>query len=178
MYFELTEEQLAVREAAREFAQKELKPGVIERDSKMQYPAEQVRQMAELGFLGMMASPDYGGGGMDEIAYGIIMQELERGDSGIRSMASASWERSSLRSRSWPGPSSPSGIVSPSVVASPRSPSISSSAATPVSESCPNSVAPICRGGAPGGDRCPPEDATWMHTTVSVSTHASMIGSQ
>ena len=73
MYFELTEEQLAVREAAREFAQKELKPGVIERDSKMQYPAEQVRQMAELGFLGMMASPDYGGGGMDTLSYVLAM---------------------------------------------------------------------------------------------------------
>ena len=81
MYFELTEEQLAVREAAREFAQKELKPGVIERDSKMQYPAEQVRQMAELGFLGMMASPDYGGGGMDTLSYVLAMEEISKVDS-------------------------------------------------------------------------------------------------
>ena len=81
MYFELNEEQLAVREAAREFAQKELKPGVIERDSKMQYPTEQVRQMAELGFLGMMASPEYGGGGMDTLSYVLAMEEISKVDS-------------------------------------------------------------------------------------------------
>ena len=69
MFFELTEEQLAVQEAAREFAQKELKPGVIERDNKQEYPKEQVRKMAELGFLGMMVSPEYGGGGMDTMSY-------------------------------------------------------------------------------------------------------------
>ncbi len=81
MFFELTEEQLAVRDAAREFAQKELKPGVIERDSKMQYPAEQVRQMAELGFLGMMAAPEYGGGGMDTLSYVLAMEEISKVDS-------------------------------------------------------------------------------------------------
>jgi len=80
MFFELTEEQLAVKEAAREFAQKELKPGVIERDSKMKYPTEQVKMMGELGFLGMMTSPDYGGGGMDAVSYVLAMEEISKVD--------------------------------------------------------------------------------------------------
>ena len=67
MNFEFTEEQLAVRDAAREFAQTELLPGVIERDEKQQFPAEQVKKMGELGFMGMMVDPKYGGGGMDGI---------------------------------------------------------------------------------------------------------------
>lgn len=79
--FNLTEEHLAVKEAARQFAQNELKPGVIERDSKMQYPYEQVRKMAELGFLGMMVSPEYGGGGMDTLAYVLAMEEISKIDS-------------------------------------------------------------------------------------------------
>jgi alkylation response protein AidB-like acyl-CoA dehydrogenase len=81
MRFELTEEQLAVKEAAREFAQKELKPGVIERDSKMTYPTEQVKMMAELGFLGMMVAPEYGGGGMDSLSYVLAMEEISKIDS-------------------------------------------------------------------------------------------------
>lgn len=80
MNFQLTEEQLAVREAAREFAQKDLKPGVIERDTNMTYPTEQVQMMGELGFLGMMVSPDYGGGGMDTLSYVIAMEELSKVD--------------------------------------------------------------------------------------------------
>ena len=80
MNFTLTEEQKAVQEAAREFAQKELKPGVIERDSTMTYPKEQVRGLAELGFLGMMTSPEYGGGGMDTMSYVIAMEELSKVD--------------------------------------------------------------------------------------------------
>ena len=80
MTFEFTEEQLAVQEAAREFAQKELKPGVIERDSKMQFATEQVKMMAELGFLGMMVDPKYGGGGMDTISYVLAMEELSKVD--------------------------------------------------------------------------------------------------
>ena len=64
MEFILTEEQLAVQEAAREFTQKELLPGVIDRDREMKYPREQVRKLGELGFLGMMVSPEYGGGGI------------------------------------------------------------------------------------------------------------------
>ncbi|MEQ8705128.1 MAG: acyl-CoA dehydrogenase [Phaeodactylibacter sp.] len=80
MFFELTEEQLAVQEAAREFAQKELKPGVIERDSKQEYPTEQIRKMGELGFLGMMVSPEYGGGGMDTMSYVLAMEEISKVD--------------------------------------------------------------------------------------------------
>jgi alkylation response protein AidB-like acyl-CoA dehydrogenase len=80
MNFTLTEEQKAVQEAAREFAQKELKPGAIERDSSMTYPKEQVRGLAELGFLGMMTSPEYGGGGMDTMSYVIAMEELSKVD--------------------------------------------------------------------------------------------------
>jgi len=80
MNFELSEEQLAVKEAAREFAQNVLKPGVIERDSHMKYPTDEVRQMGELGFLGMMASPDYGGGGMDTLSYVLAMEEISKID--------------------------------------------------------------------------------------------------
>jgi alkylation response protein AidB-like acyl-CoA dehydrogenase len=80
MFFQLNEEQLAVQAAAREFAQKELKPGVIERDSTMKYPTEQVRMMGELGFLGMMVSPEYGGGGMDTISYVLAMEEISKID--------------------------------------------------------------------------------------------------
>lgn len=80
MYFDLTEEQLAVQAAAREFAQKELKPGVIERDTHMKYPTEQVRMMGELGFLGMMIPPEYGGGGMDTISYVLAMEEISKVD--------------------------------------------------------------------------------------------------
>ncbi|MFM8451047.1 MAG: acyl-CoA dehydrogenase family protein [Haliscomenobacter sp.] len=80
MFFQLTEEQKAVRDAAREFAQKELKPGVIERDSNMSFPKEQVRRMAELGFLGMMAPPEYGGGGMDTLSYVLAMEEISKVD--------------------------------------------------------------------------------------------------
>lgn len=78
--FQLTEEHLAVREAARQFAQNELKPGVIERDSKMLYPKDEVRKMAELGFLGMMVDPEYGGGGMDTLSYVIAMEEISKID--------------------------------------------------------------------------------------------------
>ncbi|MEM7102316.1 MAG: acyl-CoA dehydrogenase [Bacteroidota bacterium] len=80
MVFDLTEEQLAVREAARDFAQNVLKEGVIERDTNMTYPEEQVREMAELGFLGMMVDPEYGGGGMDTISYVIAIEELSKID--------------------------------------------------------------------------------------------------
>ena len=80
MFFDLTEEQLAVKEAAREFAQKELKPGVIERDSLMKYPTDEVKKMAELGFLGMMVDPKYGGGGMDTLSYVLAMEEISKLD--------------------------------------------------------------------------------------------------
>lgn len=80
MNFQLTEEQLAVREAAREFAQNELLPGVIERDSEARLPWEQIKKMGELGFMGMMVDPSYNGGGMDTISYTIAMEELSKVD--------------------------------------------------------------------------------------------------
>lgn len=80
MFFQLTEEQKAVRDAARAFAQKELKPGVIARDSTMSFPTEQVKGMAELGFLGMMTTPEYGGGGMDTLSYVLAMEEISKVD--------------------------------------------------------------------------------------------------
>ena len=80
MVFELSEQHLAVVEAARQFAQNDLKPGVIERDTHMKYPTEQVRKMAELGFLGMMVSPEYGGGGMDTLSYVLAMEEISKVD--------------------------------------------------------------------------------------------------
>lgn len=80
MQFTLTEEQLAVKEAARDFAQQELLPGVIDRDRHMTYPRDQVRLMGELGFLGMMTSTDYGGGGMDTLSYVLAMEEISKVD--------------------------------------------------------------------------------------------------
>jgi alkylation response protein AidB-like acyl-CoA dehydrogenase len=80
MNFSLTEEQLMIRDAARDFARTELLPGVIERDNLQKFPAEQVKKMAELGFLGMMVDPKYGGGGMDTISYVLAMEELSKVD--------------------------------------------------------------------------------------------------
>ena len=68
MNFELTEEQLAVRDAARDFAHNVLKPGVIERDNEQRFPAEEIRQLGELGFQGIMVDPKYGGSGMDTVS--------------------------------------------------------------------------------------------------------------
>jgi alkylation response protein AidB-like acyl-CoA dehydrogenase len=80
MNIELTEEQIAVRDAAREFAQNVLKEGVIERDETQTFPTEQIKQMGELGFMGMMVSPKYGGGGMDTISYVLAMEEISKVD--------------------------------------------------------------------------------------------------
>ncbi|MBL3654933.1 acyl-CoA dehydrogenase [Fulvivirga sediminis] len=80
MNFEFTEEQLAVRDAARDFAQNELLTGVIERDEKQIFPAEQVKKMGELGFMGMMVDPKYNGGGMDSISYVLAMEEISKID--------------------------------------------------------------------------------------------------
>jgi alkylation response protein AidB-like acyl-CoA dehydrogenase len=80
MNFTLTEEHLAVQQAAREFAKTELLPGVIERDEHQKFPTEQVKKMGELGFLGMMVSPEYGGGGMDTISYVLAIEELSKVD--------------------------------------------------------------------------------------------------
>ncbi|MBK8586491.1 MAG: acyl-CoA dehydrogenase [Bacteroidetes bacterium] len=80
MNFELSEEHLMIRQAARDFAQNELKPGVIERDEHQKFPADQIKKMGELGFLGMMVSPKYGGGGMDAISYVLAMEEISKVD--------------------------------------------------------------------------------------------------
>ncbi len=80
MNFELTEEHLAVQQAARDFAQTELLPGVIERDEHQKFPAEQIKKMGELGFMGMMVDPKYGGGGMDTISYVLAMEEISKID--------------------------------------------------------------------------------------------------
>lgn len=83
MNFELTEEQIAVRNAAREFANTELLPGVIERDSHAKFPAEQIKKMGELGFMGMMVNPKYNGGGMDSISYVLAMEEISKIDASV-----------------------------------------------------------------------------------------------
>ena len=80
MNFELTEEHLAVQQAARDFAQTELLPGVIERDEHQKFPAEQIKKMGELGFMGMMVDPNWGGGGMDTISYVLAMEEISKID--------------------------------------------------------------------------------------------------
>ncbi len=80
MDFTLTEEQLMIRDAARDFARNELLPGVIERDEKQLFPHEQIKKMGELGFLGMMVDPQYGGGGMDTVSYVLAMEELSKID--------------------------------------------------------------------------------------------------
>src|SRR5215203_4979594 len=80
MNFQLTEEHLAVQEAARNFAQTELLPGVIERDTHQKFPTEQIKKMGELGFMGMMTDPKYNGGGMDTISYVLAMEEISKVD--------------------------------------------------------------------------------------------------
>jgi alkylation response protein AidB-like acyl-CoA dehydrogenase len=80
MNFQLSEEQLAVQQAARDFATTELLPGVIERDSHQKFPTEQVKKMGELGFMGMMVDPKYNGGGMDTISYVLAMEEISKID--------------------------------------------------------------------------------------------------
>ena len=80
MNFELSEEHLSVKEAARDFAQNVLKPGVIERDDKQEFPTEQIKELGELGFMGMMVSPEYGGSGMDTLSYVLAMEEISKVD--------------------------------------------------------------------------------------------------
>ena len=80
MDFSLTEEHIMIRDAARDFAQNELLPGVIERDENQKFPHEQIKMMGELGFLGMMVDPKYGGGGMDTISYVLAMEEISKID--------------------------------------------------------------------------------------------------
>ena len=80
MNFQLSEEHEMIRQAARDFAQQELLPGVIERDTHEKFPTEQIKAMGELGFMGMMVQPEYGGGGMDTISYAIAMEEISKID--------------------------------------------------------------------------------------------------
>ena len=83
MDFNLTEEQLMIQSAARDFAKTECLPGVIERDEKQQFPKEQILKLAELGFMGMMVSPAYGGAGMDTISYVLAMEEISKIDASV-----------------------------------------------------------------------------------------------
>ena len=80
MNFDLTEEHVMIRDAARDFARTELLPGVIERDEKQEFPNELVKKMGDLGFMGIMVNPKYGGSGMDTISYALIMEELSKVD--------------------------------------------------------------------------------------------------
>ncbi len=80
MQFELTEEHLMIQQAARDFAKTELLPGVIERDEHQKFPTEQIKKLGELGFMGMMVDPKYGGAGMDTLSYVIVMEELSKID--------------------------------------------------------------------------------------------------
>ena len=80
MNFELTEEQIAVRDAARDFARNILKSGVIERDREQKFPTEEIKQLGELGFMGIMVNPKYGGSGMDTISYVLAIEEISKID--------------------------------------------------------------------------------------------------
>ena len=88
MHFNLSEEQIMVRDAAREFAQTELMPGVIERDELQQFPDNLVKKMGALGFMGIMVDPKYGGSGMDTMSYVLIMEELSKVDASASVMVS------------------------------------------------------------------------------------------
>lgn len=83
MNFTLSEEQLMIQKAAREFAQQQCLPGVIDRDEKQMVPKEQLLQLAELGFMGMMTQPEFGGAGMDTISYVLAMEEISKVDSSV-----------------------------------------------------------------------------------------------
>jgi alkylation response protein AidB-like acyl-CoA dehydrogenase len=83
MKFQLTEEHLMIQQAAREFAQKECLPGVIERDSTMTFAKDQIQKLGELGFLGMMVDPKYSGGGMDTLSYVLAMEEISKIDNSV-----------------------------------------------------------------------------------------------
>jgi alkylation response protein AidB-like acyl-CoA dehydrogenase len=83
MNFELTEEHLMIQKAARDFVQNECLPGVIERDEQQKFPKEQIIKLAELGFMGMMVDPKYGGSGMDTISYVLAMEEISKTDASV-----------------------------------------------------------------------------------------------
>ncbi len=90
MNFTLTEEHEMIRKVARDFARNELLPGVIERDEKMEFATEQIKRMGELGFLGMMVDPKYGGGGMDTVSYALAMEEISKVDNSCSVLMSVS----------------------------------------------------------------------------------------
>ena len=83
MNFELTEEHLMIQKAARDFVQNECLPGVIERDEQQKFPKEQIIKLAELGFMGMMVDPKYGGSGMDTVSYVLAMEEISKTDASV-----------------------------------------------------------------------------------------------
>lgn len=83
MQFQLNEEHLMIQKAARDFARTECLPGVIERDEKQQFPKEQIMKLADLGFMGMMVKPEYGGAGMDTISYVLAMEEISKIDASV-----------------------------------------------------------------------------------------------
>ncbi len=83
MTFTLSEEHLMIQKAARDFAQTELLPGVIERDDNQKFPTEQIKKLGELGFLGMMVDPKYGGAGLDTISYVLAMEEISKVDASV-----------------------------------------------------------------------------------------------
>jgi alkylation response protein AidB-like acyl-CoA dehydrogenase len=83
MHFQLSEEHLMIQKAARDFARNECLPGVIERDEHQKFPKEQVLKLAELGFMGMMVDPAYGGSGMDTVSYVLAMEEISKIDASV-----------------------------------------------------------------------------------------------
>lgn len=83
MQFQFTEEQLMIQQAARDFARNQCLPGVIERDEQQKFPRELIMQLAELGFMGMMVSPEYGGAGMDTVSYVLAMEEISKIDASV-----------------------------------------------------------------------------------------------
>jgi len=83
MNFELSEEQLMIQKAARDFAISECLPGVIERDEHQKFPREQISKLADLGFMGMMIPPEYGGSGLDTVSYVLAMEEISKIDASV-----------------------------------------------------------------------------------------------
>ena len=83
MQFVLTEEQQMIQQAARDFAQQECLPGVIERDEQQRFPREQIMKLADLGFMGMMVDTQYGGAGLDTISYVLAMEEISKIDASV-----------------------------------------------------------------------------------------------
>jgi len=83
MNFNLTEEHIAIRDAARDFAQNEIAPTAVERDLNAEFPSEIVKKLGELGFMGMMVSPEWGGAGMDTVSYVIAMEEISKVDASV-----------------------------------------------------------------------------------------------